>query len=535
MKHQAEALRRRSRRPRKPSSQDVFADIMDMGTGKSKVILDEWQEKVSTGELDALLVIAPAGSYKNWFEDKSDLQRAEINVHLDPALRKRMLIAPWVGGAENKRARERAIRTKDRPRAMFVNVEAFSQSDRAYDQVVAFLEGSRAMIAIDESTVIMRNSSRTKSVLSLALYSRCRRIMTGLVTPRSPMDLFYQFFFLDWRILGHEKIQTFKAHYAVTERSCFIPHPQLMSKLMSMCEQRARRAKSRDLRSGWLESREKVRHMKRAEVIDKIIELGGWVQHSNIIKGYKNMEELQARIAPYSFRVLKEDCLDLAPKTYKFWDVELTAEQKRIYKDLRDKATSEIDEGRHVTATMAATKLIRMHQVICGHVVDEQNKVSDVDSNRVAAVLEILGEHSGQAIIWATYRREVAKIAAAIERVYGRGSCAQFHGGNKKERGEDEREFIAGRRPYIVASQRAGGLGNTWIGAGLSIYAANDYDLQYRLQSEDRNHRKGQTQKVTYVDVIARGTVEYKIVEALRRKIDLATQITGEKLREWLI
>lgn len=87
----------------------------------------------------------------------------------------------------------------------------------------------------------------------------------------------------------------------------------------------------------------------------------------------------------------------------------------------------------------------------------------------------------------------------------------------------------------MVSTQSAGGVGNNWTVADLVIYAANSYDLELRVQSEDRAHRKGQKKSVTYVDLVARGTVEEKIIQALRKKIDLSTAITGENYREWLI
>src|SRR6185436_11260595 len=93
MRHQTEALARLRSRPPKPSSKDVMAWLMDKGTGKSKVVLDEWQERVGSDELDLLVVVAPKGAYRNWFEDKNEIQRAEINVHLDKMLRAKLVHA----------------------------------------------------------------------------------------------------------------------------------------------------------------------------------------------------------------------------------------------------------------------------------------------------------------------------------------------------------------------------------------------------------------------------------------------------------
>lgn len=486
MKHQTTGLARAFNKPRNPSTENVFAWLMEMGTGKTYINLVEWQTMVEAKELDTLVVVAPAGSYRNWYLDKSDAQPAEIRAHLDPALRERMLVAGWVsgGGAENKRQLERVLRARGRPRALFVNVEALSTDSGAAEAIRA-AAGPRTMMTVDESTTIKSpDAKRSRRVAQLGQLMGARRIMTGLVTPRSPLDLFMQYNFLDWRILGHQSYVNFESRYAVVVKQQF----------------------------------------------------PGAKWPTRVVKGYRNVDELRQLTAPYSYRVLKSECLDLAPKTYAPREVALTPEQKRIYNEIKEFATSQLDDVSHVTATAVIVQLIRMHQVVCGHVVDEDGKVHDVPSNRIKTILEVLGEHDGKAIIWCTYRHELQKIVAALEKEYHPGAAAQFHGGNSKTRGEDEQRFLGDPSClFMVATQAAGGRGNTWTVADLSIYAANSYDLEMRQQSEDRNHRKGQTKPVTYVDVIARGTVEEKIVRALRQKIDLATAITGENYREWLI
>jgi SNF2 family DNA or RNA helicase len=88
---------------------------------------------------------------------------------------------------------------------------------------------------------------------------------------------------------------------------------------------------------------------------------------------------------------------------------------------------------------------------------------------------------------------------------------------------------------FFVGNPRTGGYGLTLTAANLVVYYSNSFDLEVRLQSEDRAHRIGQTSKVTYVDLISTGTVDEHIVKALRSKIDIASQVLGEQLKEWLI
>lgn len=482
--HQVEALRRVRARPRSPSSADVFAWLMEMGTGKSKVILDEWQDAVGAGTLQNLMVVAPAGSYRNWFEDKSEDQQSEIRKHLDPRLLKSAIVAPWEtgGGVEAQRRLEFALRPTDRPRLTFMNVEALSTVERARDFMSSFLESGETMLAVDESTTIKGGSKRTKAILKMAPTATARRIATGLITPRSPMDLFHQFAFLDWRILGYQSFYAFRARYAVMRR----------------------------------------------------VDFGG--RKFDMIVGFRNLEELQRKIAPYSYRVLKSDCLDLEPKTYESRDVELTEEQRKLYRELRDYATAELDNERYVTTTSVLTQITRLQQIACGYTRDDEGDVHDVPSNRIGVMLDVLRDHEGKAVIWTTSVHLLHKIYRAIEKEFGDASCAAFWGGNKNTRGEDERRFLGDRGcRFLVATEDAGARGNTWNAATLVVYFDNDYDLELRSQSEDRCHRRGQENKVTYVDLIARNTVDVKIIRALRRKIDMATIITGENYREWLI
>jgi SNF2 family DNA or RNA helicase len=485
MKHQVEAGARRKLRPQRPSKEDVMAYLMEMGTGKTKVILDEWQEAVGAGYLQDMLVFGPAGSYRNWYEDKSDEQPSELRRHLDPALFERTVVAPWVsgGGAAVRQRIDRLMRERQRPRALFVNIEAMSTVEKAQTLCREFLEQrGRALIAVDESTTIKNpTSQRTGALRRIRELAPVRRIATGLVTPRSPLDLFSQFEFLDWRILGFESYFAFRAKYAIMQRK----------------------------------------------------EFGG--RKFSIVVGYRNVEELQQRIAPYSYRVLKDQCLDLEPKTYAVREVELTDEQRRMYREIKEFATTMVGDDQHVVVNAVIAQILRLHQITLGHVRDENKVEHTIKSNRTKAVMELLGEHGGKAVIWVNYHHTLNQIVEAITNEYGPEAVAQYHGNNTGTRGAEERRFLGDPACRFMVATYAGAFGNTWVCADLVIYASNSYDLELRSQSEDRTHRKGQTKKVLYVDIIARGTVEEKIVRSLRNKIDMATAISGDGYKEWLI
>src|SRR5882724_1017047 len=189
----------------------VFAYLCEMGTGKSAMVIAEWGERVEAGTCDDLLVVAPAGSYLNWCVDKSDEQPSQLRAHLPPAMFSRTLIGVWESGAGvgARKRLEHVLQARNKPRFLAVNVEALSSTQKARQVCADFLSapGRRSMFVVDESTVIKNDGAiRTKEVLGLRHLANMRRILTGLVTPRSPLDLFSQFEFLDLRILGYSSI-----------------------------------------------------------------------------------------------------------------------------------------------------------------------------------------------------------------------------------------------------------------------------------------------------------------------------------------
>lgn len=488
MDHQNRALAAAAAAPTDPCPDDAFAYLMDYGTGKSQVILDEWGTMAEAGGVEDLLVVAPAGSYRNWFEDKGDLQRAEI-AHMDPAFRERMAVAHWSSGAgrEHRRRLEEFLRIDDRPRALFVNIEAISSVEKCRDLVREYVSQRLCYGAVDESTCIKgggRKNKRVRFMHEIANELAVRRIATGLLTPQGPMDAFSQFAFLSRKILGCRSRADFQGRYAVTR-------PMTVNK-----------------------------------------------RTFDVIVDYRDLDDLHERMAPYSYRVLKSECLDLEPKKYVLWETEHTPEQARLYRELRDDALAVLESGEHVTTDMVMTRVMRLHQINAGFVVDEERRVHDVPSNRERDLCEMLGQHRGKAVIWTAHRRPVARIREALEREFGGGSrsVAEFHGGNVRQRPEEERRFIGDPDcRFMIATPQAAGRGNTWTCADLEIYHSNTNSLEDRYNSEDRLHRKGQTNRVTVVDVVVPDTVDMKIVARLRKKIDMATTLTGEEAREWLI
>jgi len=483
--HQRTALKRAWKRP-------GFAYLMEMGTGKTKVAVDEAAIYYEQGMISAMVVMAPKGVYLNWVRPGG-----ELDTHMPDRVREPAVVAIWRSGGgnkENQRQLERALQPGPGLRILVINTESVQSAGPARVYLERFLRAHTCIWDLDEATFIKNSdAARTKFILKVAPLAKYRRIMTGSPITKSPLDIYSQFEFLQPGILGHRSFFSFRARYAVTKKVDFTP-----------------------------------RHLK---------DQGKRGRETIVVVAYRNLPDLTQRIDDHSYRVTKDECLDLPPKIYTQRDVELTEEQQRLYVQLRDEAITMVGtDGAFASSDMVIKTLLRLQQIICGYIRDDDGVVHQVPSNRVSSLLELMEETQGKVIIWSRFRDDIDKIVEGLAQQYGREAVAQYHGGNTDTRQADAMRFIQDPAcRFMVSNTQSGGYGNTWIVATTVVYFSNDFDLEKRLQSEDRAHRGGQTEKVTYVDMIARGTVDEKIVRALREKIDIATTVMGDDYREWLI
>lgn len=471
--HQQEALD-------KMRGREAFALLASMRTGKSKILIDDWAEMVDSDAVDDLMVVAPGGVYKTW--------AAEVLKQLPEDAAEATMIHAWQsgGGAGHDRALRAFLGAQDvgRPRVLAINVEALSSVDKAREAAVTFLGHRKVVMAIDESTSVKNGSAkRSKFIIQkLAPLAEYRRILSGLPTPRSPLDLFSQFEFLDWRILGHKSYYSFRARYAVVKKMDF----------------------------------------------------GG--RAVNVVVGYRNTDELWSLIAPWSYRVTLDQVREAAPPVYAMREVAMTDEQKRIYRELKEFATAAIEADTHVTATAVITQILRLHQLLCGHVTDEDGNVHEVPENRTAELLKILGDYDGKAIIWCSYDHDVRKVSERLKKEYGERAVARFWGGNLDTREEEESCFKNDPEcRFEVATPDAGGKGRTWSVADLHVFYSNRDDLEKRAQAEERAEAVDKYNQATRIDLYVPGTVDEKIIHAIRSKINMAGTITGDNYREWLV
>jgi SNF2 family DNA or RNA helicase len=311
--------------------------------------------------------------------------------------------------------------------------------------------------------------------------AKYRRILTGSPVTKNPLDLYTQCEFLDPFLLNFNSWYAFRNRYAI---------------------------------------------MKTIHVRGRSIQT---------VHKFQNLGELSDRLKGFSYRVLKEDCLDLPEKIYMKRHVALTKEQENLYEQMRKTAIANLN-GKVTSTVTVLTQLMRLQQITCGHFVADDGTVQTIKNNRLDELMDVLEETENKAIIWAYWQRDVQDIRDAIEKKYGPRSVVDYYGLTPQDERQDNiRRFQNDNEcRFLIGTPSTGGYGITLTEANTVIYYSNGYDLEKRLQSEDRAHRIGQKKNVTYIDLIAEDTVDEKIVRSLRKKINIASEVMGEELRDWI-
>jgi SNF2 family DNA or RNA helicase len=453
----------------------VFAYFMEMGTGKSKVLIDNMSMLYDKGLINGALIIAPKGVYKNWFD-------SEIPTHMADHIEKTMVLWESNGGKSKEKELGTLFKSSYDFHILIMNVEALS-TKKGKQFAERFLNCHKTLMAIDESTTIKNPGAiRTKTIIGLGKYVLYKRILTGSPVTKSPLDLYTQCWFLDPWLLDQQSYYSFRTRYALTRK----------------------------------------------------INVSG--RQVEIVVGYRNLGELSEKLKPFSHRVLKDDCLDLPPKTYMKRTIQLSEEQQKVYKQMKEIALATLN-GKLTTTHNVITQLMRLHQITCGHFKSDDGTTQTLKSNRLDELMDVLSEMEGKAVIWAHYRYDIEVIVEAIKKEYGDKSVVTYYGDTSTDDRQKAIKLIQDPESsvrFIVGTPQTGGYGITLTGASTMIYYSNGYDLEKRQQSEARIDRIGQTKNMTYIDIIAEGTVDEKIVKALRTKVNIATEVMGEELKDWI-
>jgi SNF2 family DNA or RNA helicase len=504
-RHQLAALER-------SADAEAFALLMSMRTGKSKTIIDNSTYLYGRGRINCAVVIAPNGVHRNWVTD-------EIPLHCPDEVQP---VAAFWSSTMNKAQRQQWEALFDSRH------EGLRYATMTYDAVITpkgkaelkrLLTTFNCMLSLDEAHRIKNvNAKRTKTIQGAAKYAPFRRILSGtIITNSGALDLYSPFKFLDPYILGHSTFTSFRAQYAETEvvvtQSGRIKLARWANRLGI---QPPSQPTAEDCRAAGL-------RMKNRDYFETVV-------------GYRGMDALRQKIAPHAIVVRREDCEDMPDMVRQRIEVELTPEQKRIYKELLEESVAELqpppdlaglsfDEqiaalvygGDKVKAQNALSKLLRLQQVLGGHVPDQEGRVHEIASNRLKTLLDWLEDIDGKVIIWSRFRPELAAIEQTLADKYGRDAVVAYHGGVA----DDARELAKQRFQkddscrYFVGNPKSGGVGLPLFAADTMIYYSTEYSAEVRWQSEERATKAGK-HKILLLDMVAPNTVDEKVLAALK-------------------
>ena len=469
-KHQKDAIT-------KANGKEAYAFFMEMGTGKSKVCIDDICISYGLGYINCAIIVAPKGVYRNW-------SQLELIKHVPDQIDHDIITWSSAATAKNKKNLKKLFDNNEKLKFFVINIEAF-RTRKGLDFTKKVLTIHNCFFAIDESTVIKNPQAlQTKNILSLRKLSKQRRILSGLPVTKSPLDLFSQCYFLDPNLLGYESYYAFRARYAV------------------------------------LIQRHTSSHSFQ-DVVD-----------------YKNLDELNKKLETFSSRILKKDCLDLPDKLYTPRLVELTNEQAKAYQEMQREAMAIIGNDI-INVSTVLSQITKLHQIVCGFILNGEGNAVSIENNRYQALLDVLEEAGDQkVVIWANYRFDIKKILKIVREKYGFKSIKAFFGDTKDQERQDivtEFQDPSNELRYIIANPRTAGYGLTLTLSHTVVYFSNSYDLEIRMQSEERVHRIVQNKKVTYIDLLTPKTVDEKIIKSLRKKINISSEVMGEELKNWIV
>jgi len=362
----------------------------------------------------------------------------------------------------------------------------------------------RTLLVLDESSAVKSHRAQQTSAC-LQLRKACGRVvlLNGTPVSNSPGDLYAQANIMNPAILGCKSWFHFRARYAL---------------------------------------------------------LGGWM--GKVIVGWRDLEDLQKRMAPYVIRKLKKDCLDLPPKLDSIvMSVPLSNETWRIYKDMKDEMVAFLSETSVSMASQAIVKAIRLAQITSGflggvetqELVDNPDLIDEIEIKKVISPVQEVGREkldlllswlndqlvadpNMKLLVWARFRPEVQRLFEELSKL-SKFSLGKIWGGQKRtERDEALRLLDPRTTPkgpvVVIGTPASGAMGLNLTAAHTVVYLSNDFSLKTRLQSEDRVHRPGQLHSVSYFDIIATGpagqkTIDHAVVKALRAKQNIADFTTS--------
>lgn len=490
---------------------------------KTKDELDIFRYRYGLGHVDTLVVIAfPNGVHRVWLD--------ELPKDFPPEFLAACRSHAWASGRSTSgKGREDLIelRAHAGPVVLAMNCEAII-TDKGWKYLEWFLKKRRVMLVADESAWAAKWSKRTQKLLALGRRSNVvvRAILDGTPVDESPVEIFHPTQFLKPGLLGFDTKVAFRNRYCEYEEE--VDEDGVV-----------RRVQKENHRTG--------------SVYD-------------VFKGYRNLDELYAKLQSFSSRIRRADVSDAPAKTYQTRYFQMTDKQRRVYDKLREEYVIELGQTYRVADVL--TRMLRLQMVarnyypstktsrpcgtcassgflddgtecaICdglGAIVSSTNfERIDVRNPSSEALIAELRATRGPVVVWANFRQDVAD---ALEACAAAGRQAFRFDGSvpPAEREAAYQAFRSGEGDAIVATVSSGlQRGRDLSRAVCLIYYSNSFSLRARGQSEDRAEGLDRKISTDIVDLVAEDTRDLAIIEALRAKRSIAESVLGDPPSAWL-
>ena len=437
--------------------------FMEMGTGKTLTVINLAEMMFSIGKIRSAIVICPLSIIGTW-NDELENYSSRSN---------------WSLLVGDKRKRLEELESLRYMRDSFLKIAIIN-----YDGISTIkeqlLKYKFDMVILDESVAIKnRAAQRTKLIIELFSKTSYKIIMSGNPIPKSPVDIFSQYKFLESGVFG-------------------INYYQFADKYFN-------------------------------------------VDYFNKIIGFKD-EQLNSdfleRLHCIAFRKTKKECLDLPPKIYERIIVNMSPEQEEIYKQMKNKAIATYND-KTCAATVVITKFLRMSQIAGGFfpITDEEDnkEIKPILPNpKLEVLVDVIIDQIPETesiVIWAHFQEEIKTIEARLN-LEGI-KCVSFYGETTVKARIDARAAFKNKEVRVfVGSPASGGKGlNDLVGANYVIYYSNDYSADNRQQSEDRTNRQGtKGDKVLYIDLLMKDTIDIQVLDVLRSNQNFSDTILNHNV-----
>lgn len=428
----------------------------EMGLGKTRTAIEIYSRMRESNQSLRLLVIAPLSLLEAaWAEEVKRYGYSYQNLRR---------FTDW---------------TDPRIHVKIVNFETIIQ-EKNWKRILELLRDANWMCVVDESSRMKNPKSITaKTILKLRTFFKHRIVMSGTPAPNSEMEYWAQAEFVSPGIFASSFSQFRNSYFHLEDAKGNAIHT-----------------------NGMIMTKETMRALFQRR--------GAKYTLTDC-----NREKIMAKIGGIAHIARKKECLDLPDQIDEKRSVELGPGQKKAYQEMARHLVAEIRE-KTIAAPAALTKIIKLREIVSGFLLDSERKVAEIgECPKLEVLKEILDELGDkQAIIWCQFKWEIEKIASALSSL---GKVNTLYG-DTADKDHAISTFISGEAKYLIAHPRSAAHGLTFVNCDTQVFFSMDWSWESYEQARGRTHRIGQTQKCTYVHIIAENTIDEKIFDVVKKK-----------------